>query len=217
MTEQDWMTCTDPWSMSAFLNDKASPRKLRLFACACCRMLPYSSKDDRFQQALGASERYADGQTTKAALKRARQGVRAARFALPANDPKVHGKWSVYWLAEVAASENASSGVASEMQRLADQGLLELPPCIRASICTLARDLIGNPFQSIAPNKKWLKPKVVALAQEIYDSRAFDRLPTLAEALEEAGCQETDILAHCRAPGPHVLGCWAVDLLLGKT
>jgi hypothetical protein len=58
---------------------------------------------------------------------------------------------------------------------------------------------------------------VFHLAHGIYDQRAFDDLPILADALEEAGCQDADILGHCRQPGPHVLGCWAVDLLLGKS
>jgi hypothetical protein len=63
----------------------------------------------------------------------------------------------------------------------------------------------------------WLTAKVVALAQAIYDDRAFDRLPILADALEDAGCTNQDILAHCRQPGEHVRGCWVVDLLLGKS
>jgi hypothetical protein len=54
------------------------------------------------------------------------------------------------------------------------------------------------------------------LAQAIYEERAFDRLPILADALEESGCYNADLLAHCRSDGPHVRGCWAVDLVLGK-
>jgi hypothetical protein len=57
----------------------------------------------------------------------------------------------------------------------------------------------------------------VQLACAIYDDRAFEQLPILADALEEAGCDNADILAHCRGPGPHVRGCWLVDLLLGKS
>ena len=55
------------------------------------------------------------------------------------------------------------------------------------------------------------------VAATIYDDRAFDRLPILADALEDAGCDDHDILAHCRGPGPHVRGCWVVDLVLGKS
>jgi hypothetical protein len=57
---------------------------------------------------------------------------------------------------------------------------------------------------------------VKKLAAAIYDDTAFDRLPILADALEEAGCHDAEILAHCRGPGPHVRGCWVIDLLIGK-
>jgi hypothetical protein len=54
------------------------------------------------------------------------------------------------------------------------------------------------------------------LASAVYTERAFDRLPVLADALEEAGCVDADILSHLRGAGPHALGCWCLDLLLGK-
>ena len=78
------------------------------------------------------------------------------------------------------------------------------------------RDIFGNPFRPVTLDPTRLIPKVKALAQAIYDDRAFDRLTSLGDALEEAGCHATDILAHCRQVGPHVRGCWVVDLLLGK-
>jgi hypothetical protein len=56
----------------------------------------------------------------------------------------------------------------------------------------------------------------VNLAQTIYDQRAFDQMSNLADALEDAGCTDAAILDHCRSPGPHVRGCWVVDLLLDK-
>jgi hypothetical protein len=55
------------------------------------------------------------------------------------------------------------------------------------------------------------------IARAIYDGRAFERMPILADALEDAGCGDADILRHCREPGEHVRGCWVVDLLLGKS
>jgi hypothetical protein len=77
---------------------------------------------------------------------------------------------------------------------------------------------IGGPllFRSIALDGSWLTSTVTSLAQAIYTDRAFDRLPILADALEDAGCTSSDILDHCRGPGPHVRGCWVVDLLLAK-
>jgi hypothetical protein len=83
----------------------------------------------------------------------------------------------------------------------------------------LLHDIIGNPFHPAAVDPSWLAwnhSTVLALAQGIYEERAFDRLPVLADALQEAGCHDPDILAHCRGPRPHCRGCWVVDLLLEK-
>jgi hypothetical protein len=91
------------------------------------------------------------------------------------------------------------------------------PGC--AAQTALLREVFGNPFRPVAVDPYWLAwndGTVVRLAQVVYEERAFDRLPILADALEEAGCDNTDILSHCRQPGEHVRGCWALDLLLGK-
>jgi hypothetical protein len=85
--------------------------------------------------------------------------------------------------------------------------------------CDLLRDICGNSFRSATRQLTWLAwndSTVPRIAQTIYDDRAFDRLPILADALEDAGCDNADILNHCREPGEHVRGCWVVDLLLGK-
>ncbi len=80
----------------------------------------------------------------------------------------------------------------------------------------LLRDLFGNPFNPPTFEPTWVTSTVRGLAEGIYDGRAFDRMPILADALEDAGCDNPDILAHCRGDGPHVRGCWVVDLVLGK-
>jgi hypothetical protein len=85
-----------------------------------------------------------------------------------------------------------------------------------AILCDIVRDVSGDPFNLISTDSEWSTSVVGLLAQAVYDERAFDRLPVLADALEEAGCTSADILDHCRSPGPHVRGCWVVDLLLGK-
>src|SRR6476646_1979241 len=77
----------------------------------------------------------------------------------------------------------------------------------------LLHDIFGNPFRPVAPAPEWLTSTVVALAEGIYQDRAFDRMPILADALQDAGCDNEDILNHCRLVGTHVRGCWAIDLV----
>jgi hypothetical protein len=86
----------------------------------------------------------------------------------------------------------------------------------RESWCPIIRDIAGNPFRPSSTNGAWLTSVVVSLARGIYADRAFDRLPNLADALQAAGCDDADILAHCRSDGPHVRGCWVVYVVLGK-
>jgi hypothetical protein len=89
----------------------------------------------------------------------------------------------------------------------------------RAMQAVLLRDIFGNTVHSVAISPSWLRwngGTIRSLAQAIYDERVFTRLPVLGDALEEAGCDDLDILRHCRGPGPHVRGCWLIDLLLGK-
>jgi hypothetical protein len=82
--------------------------------------------------------------------------------------------------------------------------------------CDLLRDIFGNPFRPVTLSPSWLTIAVVAIARQMYDSRDFSPMPILADALQDAGCKNADILAHCRGDGPHARGCWVVDLLLGK-
>src|SRR5262249_9028954 len=88
-----------------------------------------------------------------------------------------------------------------------------------ASQADLLRDIIGNPFRPSAVDLAWVRWNdrcVERIARRIYDERNFAELPILADALLDAGCDDEDILAHCRGAGPHVPGCWVVDLLAGK-
>jgi hypothetical protein len=78
------------------------------------------------------------------------------------------------------------------------------------------RDIFGNPFRPVSFSSDWITSTVTALAQQMYESRDFAAMPIPADALQDAGCENTDILSHCRGDGPHVRGCWVVDLVLGK-
>jgi hypothetical protein len=86
----------------------------------------------------------------------------------------------------------------------------------RAAQAELVRCIFGNPFRPVTPDPSWRTSTVVALAQQMYESRDFAAMPILADALQDAGCVDEAVLDHCRTDGPHVRGCWVVDLLLGK-
>jgi hypothetical protein len=200
MTEQEWLACTDPQKMLEFLQGKASDRKLRLFAVACCRQNSDLLADTHNRLAVDTSEKFADGLVSRRELKAIR---RVVWEGLSDTDSKA--AWE-------AAGVRAWEAAVATQWRLSpfqnDSGSI-----------VLLRDIIGNLFHPAAVDPSWPAwndRTVLALAQGIYEERAFDRLSVLADALEEAGCHDPDILAHCRDPGPHCRGCWVVDLLLGK-
>jgi hypothetical protein len=110
------------------------------------------------------------------------------------------------WAAAAAADSRASFG----------ERLRQTRPDLYASLAELLRDVMGNPFRPVSIDPSWMTPAVLRLAQGIYDDRAFDRLPILADALEDAGCTNAEVLEHCRQPGTHARGCWVVDGLLRR-
>jgi hypothetical protein len=235
MTEAQWLACRDPEAMLKFLRRKASDRKRRLFACACCRRVWDLIPDERSRSAVGLAEQFADGLTDRAALDAARVVARDAyqQFST-AKGPPYDGHYATGACVCVVAGKAGDAvkawyGAASatQMRRMADSR--EQTPAFtshpvmqasweteRAAQSASLRDIFGNPFRPVAVDPNWLTSTVVALAKGIYEERAFDRLPILADALQDAGCDHEDILDHCRGPGPHARGCWVVDLVLGK-
>jgi hypothetical protein len=238
MTGSEWLACSDPEPMLEFLKGKASDRKLRLFACACVRrMLPLLEDDqervkanERSQgaiewaqrepelarKAVEIAERFADREATEADLKTVFLGADEdddASCYAAGPDAAWTAKATAYrarWVANYCSPTSYLPGAKFRSPASADHDRQQ------AAQCHLLRDILGNPFRSVSLNPAWLIPEVLNLAQEIYDHRVFDRLPILAATLEEVGCGRRDLLAHCREPGPHVLGCWVVDLLIGK-
>jgi hypothetical protein len=207
MTEAEWLACTEPTPMLEFLGDRASSRKLRLFAVACCRRIWHLLTDEASRRAVEVAERYADGQVTEEQLEEA--GKRAG--------------WAAAWAAHGDAAEAAAWAASRREEEgwpsiTAERaGFAETQDATERQFQSdLLRDLFGNPFRPATVNPRWLTSTVTAFARTIYEDRAFDRMPQLADALERAGCTNADILAHCRQPGEHVRGCWVVDLILGK-
>jgi hypothetical protein len=227
MTPEEWERCADPDAMLEFLRSsgRASNRKLRLFAVACCRRIwPYLTTD-RARHAVEVSERYADG--------RAKRGELIAAYG--ATTGLSHAELAAGWSAKLGAKAPrlaasfaavAASPQVGPVER--DLGTRLDPPFRpppqdlareRGCQCDLLRDLFGNPF----PPPPMFEPAVLAwtgaaarrLAESIYTARRFEDLPVLADLLEEAGCVDADLLGHMRGVGPHVLGCHALDAVLG--
>ena len=121
---------------------------------------------------------------------------------------------SVTWYAQDAAGHSAQ--VAGHNRKKRRALYLNGVSTERAAQSLLLRCIIGNPFHAVALESRWRTSDTIGLARAIYDERAFDRLPILADALMDAGCEDEQIIAHCRSEGPHVRGCWVVDLVLGK-
>jgi len=123
-------------------------------------------------------------------------------------------EWNRYWAAAATGREDADWAAMEAIRYayLPDENDSERD----ARCCRLLRCIFGNPFHALTIERSWRATTVTALAQAIYKDRAFDRMPILADALEDAGCSSQDILQHCRSGGEHVRGCWVVDLLLGK-
>ena len=193
MTEAAWLACVHPGTMLEFLRDKASDRKLRLFACACYRPLWDRALSPQHRIAVQARERYADDPTLFDQFCSARYNAEGTGDT---------GAWrdAVDQLLVVADPNSNSCGETVDVRAL----------------CRFVRCIFGSPFHHVAVDPAWRTATVTSLAQAIYADRAFDCLPILADALEDAGCTSRDILDHCRQPGEHVRGCWVVDLVLGK-
>jgi hypothetical protein len=225
MREADWLECKYPERMLEFLRGKASERRLRYFIVACARSVLPASADRDMIEALAVAERYADGTASERDLTRARASLKTDHAARGRRWPELyseHIRSVPAWHAtrgqifRWAGQASACCAWSTSRTLFAGRQAMSYPADELARQAAFIRDIFGNPFHSHVLESGHQTATVVALAQAIYDDRAFDRLPILADALEDAGCTDADILAHCRGGGEHVRGCWVVDLLLGK-
>jgi hypothetical protein len=215
MTEAEWLAATDSKPMLEQLWGKVSDRKCRLLAVSCWRHV-WLHLTDEDRRAVQVADEFAEGTASPKEMAAALNS-RAEPY-VGRTDDIVAGKAcgmitylrDAWWVARlsVESSVGVAMTVAEDVKKTCDAEEL--------AQAELVRDVIGKPFRKVKINKKWLTSTVLALAHGIYADRAFDRLPILADALQDAGCDNPDVLGHCRGPGPHVRGCWVVDLLLGK-
>jgi hypothetical protein len=192
MTEQEWLKTTDPTVMVEFLRGTISDRKWRLLICELMRHDP-TIRSANARKSIELGERLADGEITSSDA--------AAYCRATPGEPGL-GDWVTLLPHAIEAVEIAVESGHSFLTHW---------------IPHLLREIVDNPFRPVTLNPAWLTSTVVALATGINSEKAFDRMPILADALQDAGCDKEDILIHLQGPGPHVKGCWALDLILGKT
>jgi hypothetical protein len=213
VTEAEWLESDEPHKMTVFLWRAPDARKFRLFVCAVCRQWWTWLKPSPYREAVELAERFADGNAGEEQLKAAETAILTDLQATKGAEHLVHCKamreaasWFV-WYATLADAQFAATRVTRWTEQTEGHALE------REAQCRLLRDIFGNPFGRAVLSSAWLSPRVTSLAHRIYETRSFDRLPLLAGALTEAGCNITDILDHCREPAEHARGCWVLDLL----
>jgi hypothetical protein len=230
MTDQEWLQSDDPRPMIEFLLKKRS-RKMRLAAVAACRLYSGDHFDQRIQEALEVAERFADGQATDDEREAAYQNTHLAILAMgDAYSAAVEAPGPTSEEAEDFMNDSdVAEAVRAAVSPEPEDAFSHLPRTrfefYVALVTTILRDVFG-PLTRASFDPLWLTSTVTALAGVIYDERQFDMMPILADALEDAGCTDGTILEHCRhvdhggphtglPVGPHVRGCWVVDLIRG--
>ncbi len=177
--------------------------------------------------AVARTEEDADGAAIVGEVEAARVVGSGVLWCAEADTPQytddpAPGCWPAYAAAKLVheathePADRLRHRLLAYRQVFSEATVADLHPSNGDVACRLFRDVFGNPFRSVVLDPSWRTEAVVALAAGIYADRAFQRLPVLVDALEDAGCSHESILAHCRSAGPHVKGCWVVDLLLGR-
>jgi hypothetical protein len=192
--------------MLSYLEGRGNDRKLRLFAVACCRKVWHRLGDEGSRRAVECAGAFADERIGRSKLDQVRNVARPVIAETgeghPANAAVQVGTFLAH-RAALGAVENAHD---------------EEPFEVKAGwMVPLLREVLGNPFRPVAIDAACLNTPVVSPAHKMYESRDFAPMPILADALEEAGCDNADVPVHCRGDGVHVRGCWVVDLVLGMS
>jgi hypothetical protein len=232
MTEAEWLACEDVNAMLETVSGTASARKARLFAAHCCRRIWRLLEDDDVRNAVEVAEIFADG-LIEDAERHSAAGVRyrglipgenyeATLAAGYANDlnPLVAARRAAS-LGRIAVAVEAGEYIGDFGERT--DGCDAILTAESRPQCAALREIAGDPFRPSSLPIACRTPMALALAQVAYGERSLPeghldnaRLGVLSDALEEPGCADEALLSHLRSPGPHVRGCWALDLVLGK-
>ena len=219
MNEEEWLASIEPTPMLDYLrSQKASDRKLRLYAVGCCRRIWDYLGDERSRRAVEVAEEYADGLVDRDRLVVARDGARDVKVILrsPSQTPFQRAANAAFDATRDTGSSASNNAPYEAARALSFKDHNHCEEGELRQQANLLRCIFGNPFRPVFVHPDWLTTNVVSLAQTIYDNGAYDRIPILGDAIEEAGCNNTNILDHCRSETEHVRGCWVIDALLGN-
>jgi hypothetical protein len=220
------------------LFDTLGIRKFALFGVACCRRRWRRVTDRATRALVDRAEQFADGRASEEELAEAFSTAWPPTLSAGSiNRLREQGATSVQSLL-ISCTGFWTDGQVPQADEGYDEGYEEvirgLEGLQRAATkqprwssmrkesarqVGLRRDIVGNPFRRAQCRRPWLTwndGTVVQLARTIYEERRFGDLPVLADALEDAGCDNAELLRHLRGPGPHVRGCWVVDLVLAR-
>jgi hypothetical protein len=234
MTEAEWLSLDNAGVILSYApRDGAGiDRRLRLYRCALLRWAVPVLPGEGVEQFVAAAEDLADGlappDTVRAAEHRAdalvaRIGrdltypnwVDAHVVALTFRDllrPDPAGRPD-----EGLTDRLLNAAIHTEVGVTVHTGRLNTSAEFPRAAVAYVRCVFGNrPPPALAAVSEWATSTVTTLARQMYDTRDFDPMPILADALQDSGCDDVVVLDHCRAAGPHVRGCWVIDLLLGK-
>jgi hypothetical protein len=208
MTEEEWLIYSEPVGMLLSLQGKYVGRKLRLCTVACYGLVSSERKRPAWDIAAGILETVADGLTSLHELETNGAPEGTGRFVYIIGGGRVHGDF----MSENPFNVAFVFGFLPD--RIRDDTRRE---ALKRRLADLVREIFGNPFRPVAFDAAWRTDTAIALARQMYESRDFSAMPILADALQDSGCDNPDILEHCRDTSlTHVRGCWVVDLVLGK-
>ena len=228
MTEHDWFDeRSRPQAMvwqlknTPITRTKSGRRKLRLFACGCCRLIWPHLEDSHLRDAVETAERFSDGKATAAELEAAGPIAHATiernSRGFSADDSHAQINTVVAMAVSTTHVRPFAAAFSLTAYPLPLAGHRGNEREANGLICGLLRDIFGNQFRKAHFDPAWRTDTALSLATQMYDSRDFGAMPILADALQDAGCDNEDILNHYRdAHATHVRGCWVVDLVLGK-
>lgn len=220
MTEAEWLGCDNPLTMVEVVSGSASERKLRLFACACARLL-WANWNGSQRAAVVTAERVAEGTLEWGELASHRgqnMGVASGFGSTAAAEAIRRVLQAAQGPIAVPAVDNGWEAYSRRLQEARQEATARIAP----PMCALVRCVFA-PYRGTVEHNHWRAEDVLAVARAAYDEWSPSdgalsplRLSILADALTDAGCADEGLLAHLRSPGKHVRGCWALDLVLGK-